>query len=588
MENIIDSLPPISSFDEIVIWGSVFCYVVLLFIYLKTKSRSLLNAMPGISTSLGILFTFICISNGLGQDIESIDSINKLVLAIKPAFSTSIYGILASMIETLLNRFFFSIMDKKEMAGVTKIPERCLEDIENNTSSLIGAIQNLNETIRNEQSTMRQSLEEFNVKLQKVQESGLQDLVNKMSTTINNLSSRYELFLSNQKDIQSSQSKSFTDAMTQLGENMKSYSDEMKDKMAQFFHGFNNSLDGLVQSVTEEQMDRLSQVLESLSNSLKTQSTQLLADQVESMRSITHQIENVAETVKEAMHNSSNTLQEEANNNAMRFTEQLNEQRERQNQFNENQSQLVAAGFSSLSSEIGSMFHNMTNAIQTSVERMESITQQIEGVGETVKEAMHNSSNTLQEEAEENARRFAEQLNEQRERQNQFNERQSEKMADEFAVLSSNLSSLVNDMTTSIQASVERLSGSIQRTEEMLNNSYAQTSGHLEKIRDKFEGVMATTTQAFAQASNEYTNAVRLINDAGNSYGETIQEISASNDALKSVGQDIASIVSTVKTSSDTMKGMLEQIDKLSQAIASLHNLEIQISKISQQNAKVA
>ena len=55
---------------------SVVIGLVFGFIYLSTKSRQLLNSLPGLFTSLGLLGTFVAICNSLGEISE--DSLQEI------------------------------------------------------------------------------------------------------------------------------------------------------------------------------------------------------------------------------------------------------------------------------------------------------------------------------------------------------------------------------------------------------------------------------------------------------------------------------------------------------------------------------
>ena len=97
--------------------------------YDETKSRALLNCLPGIFTSLGLLGTFvsICYSlHGLGEiNTEAVDNtgktlaevqaagsqgldIMKIISELIPAFTTSIIGLVGAMIVTLWTKKKFA------------------------------------------------------------------------------------------------------------------------------------------------------------------------------------------------------------------------------------------------------------------------------------------------------------------------------------------------------------------------------------------------------------------------------------------------------------------------------------------------
>ena len=111
---------------------AIFCYKE----YEKTHSRALLNCLPGVFTSLGLLGTFlaICFSlNGLGgNEVEVIDNTGKTLAEVKaaggtqnidimkiiseliPAFTSSIVGLICALGATVWTKYIFAKEDAEE------------------------------------------------------------------------------------------------------------------------------------------------------------------------------------------------------------------------------------------------------------------------------------------------------------------------------------------------------------------------------------------------------------------------------------------------------------------------------------------
>ena len=100
------------------------------------RSQQLLNSLPGIWTSLGLLFTFvaICASMQELQNAPSVDTmegkvlkhvgstsinITKIIGDIIPAFTTSIIGLVAGLIITIVNKYIYFIDEAKESRKTT-------------------------------------------------------------------------------------------------------------------------------------------------------------------------------------------------------------------------------------------------------------------------------------------------------------------------------------------------------------------------------------------------------------------------------------------------------------------------------------
>ena len=102
--------------------------------YNEFKSQQLLNSLPGIWTSLGLLFTFIAICSSMHglQNTPSIESmegevlkkvgstsidIKKIIGDIIPAFTTSIIGLVAGLIITIINKYIYFLEEEKEASN---------------------------------------------------------------------------------------------------------------------------------------------------------------------------------------------------------------------------------------------------------------------------------------------------------------------------------------------------------------------------------------------------------------------------------------------------------------------------------------
>lgn len=128
-------------------------------IYQETKSRQLLNSVPGIFTSLGIFFTFvsICISlggisdastvvNNVGKTVEDAQNndidIVQIIGNLIPAFTTSIWGIIFALWTNYKSRQMFAYEDK-DYDRKHHTPEQNIESIKQSADSIFGSNKNL-------------------------------------------------------------------------------------------------------------------------------------------------------------------------------------------------------------------------------------------------------------------------------------------------------------------------------------------------------------------------------------------------------------------------------------------------------------
>ena len=115
--------------------------------FTKFKSKQLLNYLPNVWTSLGILGTFIAIVYSL-EDLQNSSSGNEinvigLIEDIAPAFITSIIGICGAIITSITIKIIYAIEEKKEeriyadTVGGNISPELMLDRINRSIVKLI-------------------------------------------------------------------------------------------------------------------------------------------------------------------------------------------------------------------------------------------------------------------------------------------------------------------------------------------------------------------------------------------------------------------------------------------------------------------
>lgn len=144
-------LPWANIWNALILILDITVAIIGIIYYKKTKSRQLLNSLPGLFTSLGLFGTFAAICTSLSgisdSDIESISKIGmtleeagvmsgdldlkKIISDLIPAFSTSIYGLFFAFVSTLLTKIRFANEDAKlESSLQFKSTEELLEDID--------------------------------------------------------------------------------------------------------------------------------------------------------------------------------------------------------------------------------------------------------------------------------------------------------------------------------------------------------------------------------------------------------------------------------------------------------------------------
>lgn len=104
-----------------IVIGVVFTSWIVLDYYKKFKSKQLLNYVPVIWTSLGILGTFMTIVLRLKGGVGDLSDVNILVKNLAPAFWTSIIGISGALISSIIIKSIYARDEKDEITELSKI-----------------------------------------------------------------------------------------------------------------------------------------------------------------------------------------------------------------------------------------------------------------------------------------------------------------------------------------------------------------------------------------------------------------------------------------------------------------------------------
>lgn len=138
----------------VIIAGLLITAVFFVLYFTKLRSKQLLNYVPNVWTSLGILGTFVAIVISLdGSGTSSLSDVDTLVKNIIPAFTTSIIGIIGAVVSSIAIKIIYAYEEKKEdkqyrITVGNKSPELVLNDIKISLLQLITVSKNQEENIK--------------------------------------------------------------------------------------------------------------------------------------------------------------------------------------------------------------------------------------------------------------------------------------------------------------------------------------------------------------------------------------------------------------------------------------------------------
>lgn len=231
-------------------WGVLILGVIIAIVfywhYNKTKSRQLLNSLPGIFTSMGLLGTFCAICYSLGSEIQAMPTevvsnigktvaeagldntsldIRDIIYKLIPAFTSSIAGLILAFLTTICLKWIYANEEKQ------LDEQKEFEDSE----VTIYRIANLVGAISGQMRADAQKNQEYNERLN------------------NNISQQSAI--------------------------LEKFINDFVKRMDEIFVKMKDSVESQINSFGEEQFKKSSEVLEQITSRLTTSSELLLSEQ---------------------------------------------------------------------------------------------------------------------------------------------------------------------------------------------------------------------------------------------------------------------------------------------------------------------
>ena len=261
---------------------SLFLAVVFGIIYYFNRSRQLLNSLPGLFTSLGLLGTFVAICNFLGTINEDTLEIDVIIRNLVPAFTSSIAGLISAFIATAGCKIWYSFEDKKLDEKVDKkSPEECLHSLTLLTEQTNGKLSTISQQLIDQAAKNETYNDRLNTTISqqsKILEQFINDFVKRMDDIFTKMHGQIE---QNIKDFGEEQFKKCADTLEALTQKMSSLStgllEEQKTNVQQMIDGTNTELQSVSNTVTEQINALCTQMTSALSTLRTSQDERLTA-----------------------------------------------------------------------------------------------------------------------------------------------------------------------------------------------------------------------------------------------------------------------------------------------------------------------
>jgi DNA anti-recombination protein RmuC len=261
---------------------SLFLAVVFGIIYYFNRSRQLLNSLPGLFASLGLLGTFVAICNSLGTINEDTLDIDVIIRNLVPAFTSSIAGLISAFIATAGCKIWYSFEDKKLDEKVDKkSPEECLHSLTLLTEQTNGKLSTISQQLIDQAAKNETYNDRLNTTISqqsKILEQFINDFVKRMDDIFTKMHGQIE---QNIKDFGEEQFKKCADTLEALTQKMSSLStgllEEQKTNVQQMIDGTNTELQSVSNTVTEQINALCTQMTSALSTLRTSQDERLTA-----------------------------------------------------------------------------------------------------------------------------------------------------------------------------------------------------------------------------------------------------------------------------------------------------------------------
>ena len=357
-------------------WGVLLLSIVIAFIFYKviykqTKSRQLLNSLPGLFTSLGLLGTFVAICNSLGNIHEDSLEIDVIIRNLIPAFTSSIAGLISAFLATVVCKICYSYEDRKLDEKVDKkTPEECLYKLtllSEKTNDKLSAIssQLVEQDIKNK---------EYNEKLNttisqqsKILEQFINDFVKRMDDIFTKMHGQIE---QNIKDFGEEQFKKCADTLEALTHKMSSLStgllEEQKTNVQQMIDGTNAELQSVSNTVTEQINALCTQMSYALST-LRTSQDERLTAIVSNYDALSERLANQNSEFAEKMNAQMNAEYEKIQEQSANSLQQMVDLKDAYTEVNQEMLQSSTAMNREVSAELRNSLSTFVSDLQKTV-----------------------------------------------------------------------------------------------------------------------------------------------------------------------------------------------------------------------------
>ena len=523
--------------------------------YKKTKSHALLNSLPGVFTSLGLLGTFwsICFSlydigASTNQDVENTGKalngaavavsqnldIIKIISELIPAFSSSILGLICALLATIAAKWIFAKEEAIENERMSyRSPEDYIRDIAVNSKTL-SSMEYILRQVNQQQTKM--------VTLQEIQEERYKEYNDNLNSNIQH-----------QNVI------------------LKEFIDGFVNRMDDIFKQMHGAIEQQVKNFGEEQFTKTSNLLTKITEDLSNVSTEIINQQktsVESMMAKTNEdVNGISTTITTVLGNLTSSLQTALEHLGTQQTDKLQ----------------------GITTSVEKVLGTLTTSLSGSLEDLG--TKQIERLN-GIMTNYDNLATRLSEQNTTFAEKINSQLNDEFAKVQQHNAdslRQMSEMQNTYKELTSDMltnaltmnEKSVSDLRDSLGTFVGNIQSSLSSQCNILSKSISDNIESLNKAYSFIESLVAEIKQNYDQAVLAYGDAVNIAHRTNENSEKAITATSKSLESVADTNKMIDSVLNILTERQENIENLTKQISSMSATIVSLQRLEATLNKIA-------
>ena len=351
--------------------ASAIIAAIFIGVYYKNRSRQLLNSLPGLFTSLGLLGTFVAICNSLGDINQDNLEIDTIITQLVPAFTSSIAGLISAFIATAVCKIWYSFEDRKLDEKVDmKSPEECLHSLTLLTEQTNGKLSTISQQLIDQAAKNETYNDRLNTTISqqsKILEQFINDFVKRMDDIFTKMHGQIE---QNIKDFGEEQFKKCADTLEALTQKMSSLStgllEEQKTNVQQMIDGTNTELQSVSNTVTE-QINALCTQMTSALSTLRTSQDERLAAIVSNYDALSERLSSQNSDFAEKMNAQMNAEYEKIQEQSANSLQQMADLKDAYTEVNQEMLQSSTAMNREVSAELRNSLSTFVSDLQKTV-----------------------------------------------------------------------------------------------------------------------------------------------------------------------------------------------------------------------------